>query len=91
MYNGGLENLPRYLEVWSGVTFNWTGSAVNLWNSLQATGNWSGTYYTPPDRNWSYDTDLDDPNKLPPETPSVRVFQRTGWKQEYVGYGIAME
>lgn len=90
-YNGGLENLPRFLEVWSGVNFTWAGSAVNLWNSLQATGNWSGTYYTPPDRIWSYDTDLDDPNKLPPETPCVRVFQRTGWKQEYVGYGIAME
>ena len=33
-----------------------------------------------------YDTDLDDPNKLPPESLVVRVFQRTGWKQSNVGY-----
>ncbi len=84
-YNGGFENLPRFLEVWSGDDFIWTGSAVNLWNSQQAVGNWSGTYYSPPNRVWSYDTDLDDPNKLPPETPTVRVFQRIGWRQSYVG------
>lgn len=89
-YNGGFENLPRFLENWSGRDFNWTGSAVNLWNSIQANGNWNGSYYSPPNRNWKYDTDLDDPNKLPPESPVVRVFQRTGWKQENVGYGIAM-
>ncbi|MFZ5979356.1 MAG: pilus assembly PilX family protein [Candidatus Zixiibacteriota bacterium] len=86
VYSGGFENLPRFLEVWSGINFNWSGSAVNLWNSAQANGSWNGTYYSPPIRNWAYDTDLDDPNKLPPETPVVRVFQRTGWQQQYVGY-----
>ncbi len=85
-YNGGFENLPRFLEVWSGINFNWTGSMVCLWYSQQANGLWNGTYYSPPNRNWAYDTDLDDPTKLPPETPMVRVFQRTGWRQEYVGY-----
>jgi len=91
-YNGGLENLPRFLETWkdnsgSKVKFNFTGSLVNLWNSQQANGPWSyGSYYTAPIRNWSYDTDLDDPNKLPPETPQVRVFQRTRWQQNDVGY-----
>jgi hypothetical protein len=86
-YNGGLENLPRFLETWSGKKFIWRGSMVNLWNSVQATGTWSGTYYDPPIRDWAYDTDLDDPNKLPPESPRVRVFMRTGWKQQFVGYG----
>ncbi|MBN1213701.1 MAG: hypothetical protein JXA92_14100, partial [candidate division Zixibacteria bacterium] len=85
-YNGGFENLPRFLEVWSGINFNWSGSAVNLWNSVQADGTWNGTYYSPPNRNWAYDTDLDDPTKLPPEAPVVRVFQRTGWQQQFVGY-----
>ena len=85
-YNGGFENLPRFLEVWSGVNFNWSGSMVNLWQSTQANGTWTGAYYSPPDRNWIYDTDLDDPANMPPETPVVRVFQRTGWRQEYVGY-----
>ncbi len=88
-YNGGLENLPRFLEKWSGVNFNFCGSFVNLWNSQQAIADWSyGSYYTAPNRNWSYDTDLDDPANHPPETPTVRVFLRTGWKQEHVGYSI---
>lgn len=85
-YNGGFENLPRFLEKWSNKKFTWSGSAVNLWNSVQADGIWNGTYYSPPIRDWAYDTDLDDPNKLPPESPVVRVFQRTGWKQSDVGY-----
>lgn len=87
-YNGGLENLPRFLEDWDTITFNYSGSLVNLWNSHQATGTWNSVYYTPPNRIWSYDTDLDDPAKLPPETPMVRVFQRTGWKQEDISYSL---
>jgi len=85
-YNGGFENLPRFLEDWTDRKFTWSGSMVALWYSQQATSTWNGTYYTPPLRDWSYDPDLDDPANHPPETPSVQVFQRTGWKQEYVGY-----
>jgi len=83
-YSGGFENLPRFLENWAAKPFNWKGSMVNLWESLQATGAWNGTYYSPPIRNWSYDTDLDDPAKLPPQSPVVRVFQRVGWKQDNI-------
>jgi len=86
-YNGGLENLPRFLEKWTSKRFTFRGSLVNLWNSQQANGPWSyGSYYTAPIRDWSYDTDLDDPSKLPPETPTIRIFQRVGWKQEFVGF-----
>ena len=85
-YNGGFENLPRFLEDWGSKDFVWTGSMVNLWYSIQANSNWNGTYYSPPNRLWSYDTDLDDPTKLPPESPVVRIFQRTGWSESEVGY-----
>ncbi len=85
-YNGGFENLPRFLEVWSGKSFNWKGSMVNLWYAQQANSTWNGTYYSPPIRNWQYDTDLDDPANLPPESPVVRIFQRTGWSQSDIGY-----
>jgi hypothetical protein len=90
-YNGGFENLPRFLEVWTGTKFTWSGSAVNLWNSVQANGNWSGTYYSPPIRDWRYDTDLDSPANHPPETPTVRVFQRIGWRQHFVGFDMIGE
>ncbi len=84
-FNGGLENLPRFLEDWSGKNLNWIGSAICLWNSGQATGNWDGSYYDAPNRVWSFDTDFLDPNKLPPQTPTVRVFQRSNWSEEFVG------
>jgi hypothetical protein len=86
-YNGGLENLPRFLEDWSPsgsqVTFKWSGSMINLWNARQADGNWiyGAPNYEAPNRDWSYDIDLDDPSKLPPATPMLRVFNRLGWRQ----------
>ena len=85
-YNGGLENLPRFLEKWSGITFTYTGSLINLWRGRQATGPWvccaSAGIYAPPNRNWSYDTDFDDPANLPPGTPRVRTMARTQWTRK---------
>ncbi len=82
-YCGGLENLPRFLEKWDGVTFTWRGSAVDLWYSRQATGAWSyGNYYTAPNRDWAFDPDLLDVTKLPPGTPMVNIVQRTAWNQQ---------
>jgi len=81
-YNGGLENLPRFLEKWSGKTCKIRGSIVDLWKSQQATGKWSyGSYYTAPDRDWSFDQDLLDPNKLPPGTPMVNIVVKKQWAQ----------
>jgi len=85
-YGGGLENLPRFLEDWKSKKFTMRGSMINLWRTQQAGGDWSyGSYYTAPSRDWGFDTDFEDPNKLPPETPVVRFFQSTGWVQQYVG------
>ncbi|MEE9554433.1 MAG: PilX N-terminal domain-containing pilus assembly protein [candidate division Zixibacteria bacterium] len=81
-YCGGLENLPRFLEKWSGVTLTWRGSAVDLWYSRQAASPWSyGTYYKAPIRDWAFDPDLLDPNNLPPGTPQVNLILRTSWRQ----------
>ncbi len=85
LFSGGFQNLPRFLESWTGKTFTWAGSAICLWNSVQANGNWTGGCYAPPNRVWSYDTMFNDPSKLPPSTPTVRVFQRTSWSEENVG------
>jgi Tfp pilus assembly protein PilX len=87
-YGGGLANLPRFLEHWNSRQFTYRGSMVQLWRSVQATGLWkygtSDEYYTAPTRDYGFDTDLNDPSKLPPFTPQVQNFQRLGWKQQFV-------
>jgi hypothetical protein len=84
-YSGGLENLPRFLEKWDDKTFTYKGSMVDLWFSEQATGVWSyGSYYTAPNRNWSFDADFLDPTKLPPGTPHVNAVLKVSWLQKIV-------
>jgi hypothetical protein len=78
-YSGGLENLPRFLENWDSKNFTYRGSMVDLWFSQQATGLWSGSYYSPPNRNWAFDTDLLNPANLPPGTPVVNIVQNVSW------------
>ncbi len=81
-YSGGVENLPRFLEKWSGVTLTFRGSIIDLWFSRQATGIWNyGSYYTAPNRNWGFDTDLLDPANWPPGTPRVHIIERGNWRQ----------
>lgn len=72
-YNGGLENLPRFHEKWSGKKAVINGSFVCPWESDYATGEWKygGDRYTAPKRWWSYDTFFNDPNNLPPFYPQV--------------------
>jgi hypothetical protein len=78
-YSGGYENLPRFLETWSGKTFTWKGSSVCLWQARQATGTWGGGYYDPPTRSWVFDQDFLDPTRLPPGTPLISIVQKTSW------------
>jgi len=83
-YNGGLENLPRFLENWSGIDFFLRGSIINLWASQQATGAWvyGSPVYNAPNRVWSYDTDFDDPTNLPPWPPRVRTLAPAQWARQ---------
>jgi hypothetical protein len=83
-YSGGVENFPRFLEDWSGKTFTYNGSMVVMFPSQIGTGVWKGTgslynIYNPPTRNWNFDINFSDPNKLPPMTPSVRTAIRGQW------------
>jgi hypothetical protein len=72
-YNGGLENLPRFHEDWSGRDCTIRGSFVCTWNSQHATGAWEygGDRYTAPGRLWSYDRFFNRVSNLPPFTPMV--------------------
>lgn len=80
-YSGGVENFPRFLEDWSGITFTYNGSMVVLFPSQVATNSWGTTpaYYEVPTRSWWFDVNFLDPTKLPPGTPQVNVLVRTKW------------
>jgi hypothetical protein len=81
-YSGGMENFPRFLENWgSGHIFTYNGSMIKMFPSLYATNVWAqaSTYYTPPSRNWTYDTNFNNPTLLPPLTPSLQVVSRSQW------------
>lgn len=95
--SGGAHNLPRLLEDWSSKTLTINGSLVCLFQSTKANGRfihpgYTGQYYVPPTRNWSFDRNFLDPNKLPPGTPAVRVLERLKWSNppagvtNYAGY-----
>ena len=79
--NGQLENDIRLLENWSGQTFTYSGSIVDLWHSMQVTAPWqnTGVYYNAPIRNWSYDTLFN--TNPPPGTPQGVVMARGQWSQ----------
>jgi hypothetical protein len=87
-YGGGLENLPRLLEDWSGRTLTFRGSMVSLWTSQQTIGAFSTSYFNAPIRDWAFDPDLADPLLMPPVTPSVRAYIRFGWRQSDVGFAV---
>jgi hypothetical protein len=80
-YSGGVENLPRFLENWSGTTLTYNGSMVVMFDSQRATSFWQspGVYYNPPVRKWAFDVNFLNQNKLPPGTPQVRKLVRGQW------------
>ena len=80
--NGGMHNFPRFLESW-GARWNFAGSLIPLYHSTQALGpyNSGSTIYSPPIRNWAFDTSFLDPNKLPPATPQFQYVQPTAFRQ----------
>ncbi|PTX91385.1 hypothetical protein [Opitutus sp. ER46] len=86
-YSGGAENYLRLMETWSGKRLTYYGSIVNLYASKQSTASWrepgsSGNrYYEVPTRNWYFDENFLDPNRLPPGTPTVRSLVRGQWVQ----------
>lgn len=86
-YGGGLENFPRFLENWSGVTFTYRGSLVSLFQSGQAarrTWNWRNpVYYNPPNRDWAFELRFRDPRNLPPGTPTVGTVNRIAFRPVY--------
>jgi hypothetical protein len=81
-YSGGIENLPRFLEDWTNKTFTYNGSMVCMFDSQIGTTKWNNIdiYYHPPIRNWAFDSNFLNPNKLPPATPNATALVRGDWR-----------
>jgi hypothetical protein len=88
-FSGGVQNLTRFLEDWSGsgVTLTMNTSIVNLFNSQMATAQFKmpGNYYKPPTRMWGFDTTYYSPNKQPPGVPCALVPIRFNWTRPAPG------
>ncbi|GGS39852.1 hypothetical protein [Deinococcus knuensis] len=82
-YNGGLENYPRFHENWSGVPFTYVGSFVSLGEPKKAQGDWKNAVYSPPNRNWSYDTQFNSADRLPPLTPRFVYLRQLFFAREF--------
>jgi hypothetical protein len=81
--NGGLHNFKRFLEHWGGQRLDYTGSLINLFNSQVSNGTFKccNTVYSPPTRNWVFDSTFLDPTRLPPGTPFFQYVQTTGFER----------
>ncbi len=83
-FSGGVHNLPRLLENWTSSRDVWLNtSIINLYNSTKATGQFvtpgSGSYYTAPERHFSFDLNFNDPAKQPPGMACALVPIRFNW------------
>ncbi len=74
-YSGGVHNMPRFLESWSGKAVAIRGSLVSMYNTRIANGAWGSAYYDPPARQWGFDQ-LFANGTFPPICPQVISFRR---------------
>ncbi len=77
--SGGAHNFPRFLEDWSGKGVWIRGSLVALFETRIATESWGTGYYSPPNRNWGFNS-LFKSGRFPPGTPKVMSFKRTEYR-----------
>jgi hypothetical protein len=82
-FSGGVHNLTRLLENWSGDTLTYNTSIVCLFSSQIATNQFQmpGAYYEPPTRNWGFDPTFYNPAREPPGIPVALVPIRFNWLQ----------
>jgi len=88
-FSGGVHNLPRLLEDWSGKTLWLNTSILRLWDSNMATNQFRNPqgfnptpvnpYYNPPTRKYSFDLNFLNAAKVPPGMPVALVPIRFAW------------
>ena len=80
--DGGVQNLMRLLEDWTGDTLFYRGSLAPLWISRQARGSYKccANVFQPP-TTLEHDADFLDMALQPPSTPHVTDVNITGFRQ----------
>jgi hypothetical protein len=82
--SGQLENSFRFLENWgAGNTVKYRGSIVSLGVPTEYSGGWNGNYYTPPTRDWGFDSDFNSSAGLPPMTPRAQYLKQKVFRRDY--------
>ncbi|HEX6824467.1 MAG TPA: PilX N-terminal domain-containing pilus assembly protein [Candidatus Sulfotelmatobacter sp.] len=83
--DGGLHNFLRYLENWGGQQLYYNGSLVSMYYSEYNTGTFKccTVVYSPPTRNYSFDTLFLNPANLPPGTPTFQDVVNLSYHQNF--------
>lgn len=83
--DGGLHNFLRYLENWGGQQLFYDGSLVSMYYSEYNTGTFKccNVVYSPPTRNYSFDTLFLNPANLPPGTPMFQDVVNLSYHQNF--------
>jgi hypothetical protein len=86
--DGGVHNFLRYIEDWGaggGQTLFYRGSIANLYYATYNTGVYKccTVVYSPPTRNYSFDTNFNAINGLPPGTPTFRDIDNLSYRQSF--------
>jgi hypothetical protein len=80
-YSGGGENFVRLLENWTGKSFTYYGSMLQLYPSALATGVWGRpNVYSPGQLNWYFDSQFT--VTAPPGTAVMVSYVQQRWFQE---------
>ena len=86
--DGGMHNFLRYLEDRgaSSATVNYAGSMISMYYSQYATGNFKccTSVYGAPQRNYFFDTLFENPQNLPPGTPSFQDVVSLSYHQSFI-------
>jgi type II secretory pathway pseudopilin PulG len=82
--DGGMHNFLRYLEDWNN-TLHYNGSQVSMYYSEYDTGTFKccTVVYSPPTRDYYFDTLFLNPNNLPPATPMIQDIVNLSYHQNF--------
>jgi len=81
--DGGVHNFLRYIETWPNLFYR--GSLISLYYSEYSTGIFKccNLVYSPPTRNYFFDTEFLVPTNLPPGTPELQDINNLTYWQSF--------